>query len=93
MSFEGGKFATTLEIQLALSDSQNALLWENTTSYDLAFTSEELKQKMASQFEVAIPILIEKEAESLSLGKNTLLVLLKNKKVGEEIRKKVEFSL
>jgi len=93
LSFEGGKFVATLEIRLELKDSQNAILWENTTSHDLAFTSEELKQKMASKYEIAIPILIEKEAETLSRGKNTLLVLLKNMKVGEEIRKRVEFSL
>jgi len=93
LSFEGGKFATTFEIRLELKDSQNVLRWENTTSYDLALTSEELKQKMASKYEIAIPVLIEKDVETLSRGKNTLLVLLKNKKVGEEIRKKVEFSL
>jgi len=93
LSFEGGKFMTTLEIKLTLSDSQNLVLWENSTSHDLAFTSEELKQKMMSKYEVTIPIQIEKGAESLSLGKNTLLVLLKNTKVREEIRKRVEFSL
>jgi GWxTD domain-containing protein len=93
LNFEGGRFSTTLEIRLELSDSQNVVRWENTTSYDLAYTSEELKQKLASRYEVAIPIVIEKGAETLSLGKNTLLVLLKNQKVGEEIRKKVEFSL
>lgn len=92
LNFEGGKFVTTLEIRLELSDSQNVIRWENTTSYDLAYTSEELKQKMASRYDVAIPILIEKGAETLGLGKNMLLVLLKNKKVGEDIRKKVEFS-
>jgi hypothetical protein len=89
LSFEGGKFATTFEIQLELKDSQNVLRWENTTSYDLVMTSEELKQKMSSRYEVAIPVLIEKDAGTLRQGKNTLLVLLKNKKVG----KKVEFSL
>jgi GWxTD domain-containing protein len=93
LNFEGGKFVTTLEIRLELRDSQNVIRWENTTSHELAFTSEELKQKMMSKYEIAIPVLIEKEAETLSRGKNTLLVLLKNKKVGEEIRKKVEFSL
>jgi GWxTD domain-containing protein len=93
LNFEGGKFATTLEIRLELLDSQNAVLWENTTSYDLAFTAKELKQKRMTNYEVNLPILIEKGAETLSLGKNTLLVFLKNKKVGEEIRKKVEFSL
>jgi hypothetical protein len=93
LSFEGGRFMTTFEIRLELKDSQNVLRWETTVSYDLALTSEELKQKMTSRYEVAIPVLIEKDAETLSRGKNTLLVLLKNKKVGEEIRKKVEFSL
>jgi GWxTD domain-containing protein len=93
LSFEGGKFATTLEIRLELSDSQNSVRWETTVSYDLAYTAEELKQKLASRYEVAIPVVIEKGAETLGLGKNTLLVLLKNQKVGEEIRKKVEFSL
>ena len=93
LSFEGGKFATTFEIRLELKDSQNVLRWENTTSHDLVLMPEELKQKMTSKYEIAIPVLIEKDAETLSRGKNTLLVLLKNKKVGEEIRKKVEFSL
>jgi GWxTD domain-containing protein len=93
LSFEGGKFATTFEIQLELKDSQGVLRWENTSSHELALTSEELKQKMTSRYEVAIPVLVDKDAETLSLGKISLLVLLKNKKVGEEIRKKVEFSL
>ena len=93
LSFEGGRFAATFEVKLELKDSQNNLLWENSSLHDLALTSEELKQKMTSRYELHLLILIESGAETLSRGKNTLLVLLKNKKVGEEIRKKVEFSL
>jgi GWxTD domain-containing protein len=93
LSFEAGKFLATLEIQLELRDSQNVVRWENLSRHELVFTSEELKQKMADRYEVAIPVLIEKDAEMLNRGKNTLLVLLRNTKVGEEIRKKVEFSL
>jgi len=92
LNFEGGKFAATFEVKLEIRDSQNSLLWESASLYDLALTSAELKQKMTSKYEIHILILIEKGAETLSLGKNTLLVVLKNKKVGEEIRKKVEFS-
>jgi hypothetical protein len=48
---------------------------------------------MASRYELHLLVLVEKGAETLSQGKNTLTVVLKNKKVGEEIRKKVEFNL
>jgi len=93
LSFEGGRFAATFEVKLELKDSQNNVLWDHSTLHDLALTSEELKQKMTGRYELHLLILIEKGAETLSRGKNTLLVTLKNKKVGEEIRKKVEFSL
>jgi GWxTD domain-containing protein len=93
LSFEGGKFVTTFEVGLELKDSQGVLRWENTSSHELSLTSEELKQKMTSRYEVAIPVLIDQDTETLNLGKIALQVVLKNKKVGEEIRKKVEFSL
>ena len=93
LSFEGGRFAASFEVKLELKDSQNNLLWDNSTLHDLSLTSEELKQKMTSRYELHLLILIEKGAETLSLGKNTLTVGLKNTKVGEEIRKKIEFSL
>lgn len=92
LSFEGGKFVTSFEIKLELRDSQNVLLWENTSVHDLSLTADELKQNRTSNYEIPIPILIEKGAEALNAGKNTLLVILNNKKVGEEIRKKIEFS-
>jgi GWxTD domain-containing protein len=92
LSFEGGKFLTTFEVKLELRDNQNVLLWENTSLHDLSLTADELKQKMAGNYQIPILILIEKGAETLSAGKNTLLVILNNKKVGEDIRKKVEFS-
>jgi hypothetical protein len=69
------------------------VLWDNTTLHEIALTSEELKLKMASRYELHLLVLVEKGAETLSQGKNTLTVVLKNKKVGEEIRKKVEFNL
>lgn len=93
LSFEEGKFAAALEIRLELLDNQNVLIYEKTTSSDISLTSDELKQKMSGRYEISIPVVLEKGAETLSRGKNTLLVILKNKKVAEEIRKKVEFSL
>jgi len=93
LSLEGGKFTTIFEVKLELRDSQNVLLWENASLHELALTSDELKQKMTSKYEMHLLVVLEKGAETLSRGKNTLLVILKNTKVGEEIRKKVEFSL
>jgi hypothetical protein len=93
LSFEGGKFAVSFEVKLELRDSRNVLVWENTSLHELALTSDELKQKMASKYRISLPISIEKGAETLSKGKSVLLVVLKNTKVGEEIRKKAEFTL
>ncbi|MFZ2053548.1 MAG: GWxTD domain-containing protein [Candidatus Aminicenantales bacterium] len=93
LSLEGGKFVTTFEVQLSLKDSQGILRWERTESYELSLTSEELKQKLKSSYQLGIPLLVEKDMEALGQGKNKLLIVLKNKKIGEEIRKTVEFSL
>lgn len=93
LSFEGGRFTTVFEVKLELRDSRNALVWEDSGLRDVSLTAAELKEKMEGRFDISILILIEKGAESLSQGKNTLLVTLKNTKVGEAFRKKVEFSL
>ena len=93
LSFEGGRFTTVFEVKLELKDSQSALLWENSSLHEVVLTSAELKQKMTSLYMISLPILLEKGAETLSKGKNLLLVTLKNTKVGEEVRKKIEFSL
>lgn len=93
LSFEGGRFVASFEVKLELKDSRNNLLWDKSALHDLSLTSEELKQKMKEKYEIHQLILIDKGAETLNRGKNTLTVGLKNVKVGEEIRKKVEFSL
>jgi GWxTD domain-containing protein len=93
LSFEGGKFVAAFEVKLELRDSRNVLVWEKASLHDLALTSDELKQKMTSKYQIALPVLIEKGAETLSKGKSVLVVVLKNTKVGEEIRQKLEFSL
>ncbi|MBN2408654.1 MAG: GWxTD domain-containing protein [Candidatus Aminicenantes bacterium] len=93
LSLEKGKFVTTFEIQLALKDHQGILRWEGTQSYDLSLTSDELKDKLKSRYQVEIPLQLEKDAEVLAQGQNKLLIVLKNKKIGEEIRKTVEFNL
>ncbi len=93
LNLEGGKFVATLEIQLSLKDSQDILRWESTKSYDLSLTSDELKQKRNSRYVVAIPLQVEKNVDALAQGSNQLLIVLKNTKIGEEIRKKVDFSL
>lgn len=93
LSFEGGRFTTVFEVKLELRDSHNVVVWENASRHDVSLTAAELKEKMIGQYDLAIPILIEQGAESLSQGKNILLVTLKNTKVGEEVRKKIEFSL
>jgi GWxTD domain-containing protein len=93
LSLEAGKFVTTFEVQLSLKDSQDILRWERTEDYGLSLTSEELKEKYNSTYTLDIPLQVEKEAEALAQGKNRLLVVLKNKKIGEEIRKTVEFEL
>jgi GWxTD domain-containing protein len=93
LSLEGGKFVTTFEVQLSLKDSQDVLRWERTESHELSLTSEELKQKLKSNYELDIPLQVAKDIEALSQGKNNLLIVIKNRKIGEEIRKTVEFSL
>ena len=93
LNLEGGKFVTTFEVQLSLKDSQGDLRWEKTESHDLSLTSEELKQKLKSSYQLNIPLQVENDEETLAQGKNKLLIVIKNKKIGEEIRKTVEFSL
>jgi GWxTD domain-containing protein len=93
LSLEDGKFVTTLEIQLSLKDSQGILRWEHTENRELSLTSEDLKQKLNSAYQLSIPLLLEKDVEALAQGKNKLLIVLTNRKIGEEIRKTVEFSL
>ena len=92
LSLEAGKFVTTLEIHLVWKDDQGVLRWEGTQSYDLSLTSDELKEKLKGRYQVGIPLPVEKDAEALAGGRNTLLVVIKNKKIGEEIRKTVEFT-
>jgi GWxTD domain-containing protein len=92
LSFEGGRFTTVFEVKLELRDSGDVVVWQDASRHDVSLTASELKEKMLGQYDISIPILIEKGAESLSRGKNILLVTLKNTKVGEEVRKKVEFS-
>jgi GWxTD domain-containing protein len=93
LNLEGGKFVTTFEVQLSLKDSQGILRWEKIESYGLSLTSEDLKEKFNSTYQLNIPLQVEKDVEALAQGKNKLLIVLKNKKIGEEIRKTVEFSL
>jgi GWxTD domain-containing protein len=93
LNLESGRFVASLEIQLSLKDSQGVLRWEHSETHDLSLTSEELKQKMKSNYELDIPLSVEKDVEALNQGKNKLLIVIKNKKIGEEIRKTVEFSL
>ncbi len=93
LSLEEGKFVTTFEVQLSLKDSQGILRWERTDNYELSLTSEDLKRKLKSAYQLSIPLRIEKDVEALSQGKNKLLIVIENKKIGEEIRKTVEFSL
>jgi GWxTD domain-containing protein len=93
LSLEGKKFVTTFEVQLSLKDSQDILRWERTESYGFSLTSEDLKEKFNSTYHLSIPLQVEKDVEALAQGKNKLLIVLKNKKVGEEIRKTVEFAL
>jgi GWxTD domain-containing protein len=93
LSLEGKKFVTTFEVHLSLKDSQDILRWERTESYGLSLTSEELKEKFNSTYQLSIPLQVEKDMEALAQGKNKLLIVLKNKKIGEEISKTVEFSL
>ncbi|MGB7294368.1 MAG: GWxTD domain-containing protein [Candidatus Aminicenantales bacterium] len=92
LSLEEGKFVTTFEIQLALKDNQGILRWESTQSYDLSLTSDELKDKLKSRYQVGIPLQVEKDVEALAQGQNKLLIIIKNKKIGEEIRKTVELK-
>ncbi len=93
LNLEEGKFVATLEIQLSLKDSQGILRWESTKSYGLSLTPDELKQKRNSRYVAAIPLKVEKNVQALAQGTNQLLIVLKNTKIGEEIRKTVEFSL
>lgn len=93
LSLEGGKFVTTFELELTLKDNQGTLRWEKTESYGLSLTADELKQKLNSDYQISIPLLVEKDGEALIRGTNKLLIVLRNKRIGEEIRKTVEFSL
>ena len=93
LSLEGNKFVTTFDVQLSLKDSQDILRWERTESYGLSLTSDELKEKYHSTYQLNIPLQVEKDLEALAQGKDKLVVVIKNTKIGEEIRKTVEFSL
>ncbi|MEW5900039.1 MAG: GWxTD domain-containing protein [Acidobacteriota bacterium] len=90
---EGGKYVATYEIQLELKDSQNVLRWQYSGKQDLALSPEELRQNQKNKYQIAIPILIEKDVAALRVGKNNLLVALKNTKVNELVRKTAEFTL
>ncbi len=93
LSLEGGRFVTTFEVELTLKDSQGILRWERTDRFELSLAAEELKEKSKSDYTLSIPLLVEKDVEALTQGANKLLIVLKNKRIGEEIRKTVEFSL
>jgi GWxTD domain-containing protein len=93
LSLEGNKFVTTFDVQLSLKDSQDILRWQRTENYGLSLTSDELKEKYHSSYQLNIPLQVEKDLGALAQGKNKLLVVIKNTKIGEEIRKTVEFNL
>jgi GWxTD domain-containing protein len=92
-SSEGGKLATTFDLELEIRDSKNELRWEYKNSYNLAMTGEQLKENQNNKYKIEIPFIVDQDVAAIRQGKNKIQVVLKNKTGKEEMRKVAEFSL
>ncbi len=90
---EGGMLKTVLELKMELKDSQNVVRWQHQSSHEVALTPQELGEKKAEKYLIEIPVIVEKDAAALRLGKNKLEIVLGNTTGKEQMRKTVEFSL
>jgi len=92
-SSEGGKLATTFELELEIRDSKNALRWRYKHSYDVAMTTEQLKENQNNKYKIEIPFAVDQDVAAFRQGKNKIQVVLRNTTGKEELRKVAEFSL
>lgn len=92
-SSEGGKLATTFDLELEIRDSKNELRWEYKNSYNLGMTGEQLKENQNNKYKIEIPFIVDQDVAAIRQGKNKIQVVLKNKTGKEEMRKVVEFRL
>ncbi len=90
-SVSGNRLETTLDLQLELRDAEKKSLWEHKDSATISLAEEELKGKKGAKHIWDIPLLLDKDVDRLSKGKNTLHIWLKNRTGGEELRKVMDF--
>jgi GWxTD domain-containing protein len=90
-SVSGNRLETTLDLQLELRDAEKKLVWEHKDSITISLAEEELKDKKGAKHIWDIPLLLDKDVDRMSKGKNTLHIWLKNRTGGEELRKVMDF--
>lgn len=91
-SFEEEMLKTTLDLSLELKDSKSGLIWSYKGAFEISMKEEELKERKDKMFKMEIPIILEKELDRLSEGKNLLQATLKNRTGEEEAKKVMEFK-
>jgi GWxTD domain-containing protein len=92
-SSEGGKFATTFDVELEIRDSDNAVRWQYKNSYNVAMTPEQLKENQKNSYRIEIPFAVDQDVEAFREGRNKIQIVLKNRTGQEELRKVADFKL
>ncbi len=86
----GDRLETTFDCELVLRDAEKKTVWETKDSLSVSLPESELKDKKARQ-PWEIPLVVDKDLERLSKGRNTLHIKLTNRTGNEELRKVTDF--
>lgn len=84
---------TTLALRIEILDSEDELVWENESTYEVRTNEAELADKTKHRFKIEVPFTLVEQLEQLRGGKNKIFAILTNKTGDNKLRKVRTFSL
>ena len=85
-SAEGDMLRTTLELTLEIFDRSEKKVWEDSRTYPLSLSQADLKEEMAKDYVIDIPLFLDP-------GDYTLTATLKNSMDKSQVSKKIKFEI